>query len=61
MGTMLDQVVVDKEATRQDGNVQVGQIFSLSNPLKLSSDQFPSWLCRARGINKDPAIWLDRA
>jgi hypothetical protein len=29
--------------------------------LELGSDHFPSGLCQAVGIIKDPAVWLDGA
>ncbi len=37
------------------------KFLSLSNLLELCSDHFPSWLCKLRGVNKDPTVWLDGA
>ncbi len=34
------------------GNVQVGQIAILSNPLELRSDHFPGWFCQPGDPNK---------
>ncbi len=45
------------------GNVQVGQIAILSNPLELRSDHFPGWLCQPgnQGIPIRMVQWVDGA
>ncbi len=35
------------------------EFVSLSNPFDQCSDHFIDWLCRPRGINKYPTVWLD--
>ncbi len=37
------------------------KFLSLSNPSQPCSVHFPSCLCRQRGTNKDPSVWLDGA
>jgi hypothetical protein len=37
------------------------KVTSLSNPLEICSNHFPSWLSRQGCINKDPTLWLDWA
>jgi hypothetical protein len=34
------------------------EFLSLSNPMELCSNNFPSWFHRPGGINKDPTAWL---
>jgi hypothetical protein len=52
----LQLITKDVKRTEITKMSELVKFFSLSIPLELCSDHFPSLLCRPEGINKDPTV-----